>query len=446
MLLSRPCGTTAFVTDDMVRLSVSRLACGCASAQLISSLRGKTVALATSRQIETLAALIQLDGVARRIVLWPQDRPATQIDDVAAEAEIDHIATAWTLTCECDCDTQGPAQAREAVLDTQYVLFTSGTTSRPKMVLHSLASLSGHLWAGAQHAGRAAPRVWCTFYDIRRYGGLQVALRALFGGCSLVLSGPADEKPAAFLARAGRAQTSHILGTPSHWRRALMSDAAGLIAPNYVRLSGEVADQVILDQLAIQYPEADIVHAFASTEAGLAFEIADRRAGFPAGTAAVGGQAALAVKDGTLRVRSPRNALGYLGTATSALADDEGYVDTGDVVVLQRGRYYFAGRRDGTINVGGQKVHPEEVEAVINLHPQVQMSLVAGRRNPITGAVIMARVVARANAAPTSRFRLEQEVRDLCRQHLPAHKVPASVSLVRHLDVSPAGKLIRAGA
>ena len=53
----------------------------------------------------------------------------------------------------------------------------------------------------------------------------------------------------------------------------------------------------------------------------------------------------------------------------TALADEDGFVDTGDMLELRGDRYYFAGRREGIINVGGQKVHPEEVEAVINRHP-----------------------------------------------------------------------------
>ena len=59
------------------------------------------------------------------------------------------------------------------------------------------------------------------------------------------------------------------------------------------------------------------------------------------------------------------------------------------------------GRRGGVINVGGLKVHPEEVEAVINAHPWVRMSLVKARRNPITGAVVTADVVlAEESSAP----------------------------------------------
>ena len=315
------------------------------------------------------------------------------------------------------------------------------------MVLHTLESLSGHLWAGA---GASADTVWSTFYDIRRYGGLQVALRALIGGGSLVVSGTGDESPAGFLARAAREGVTHILGTPSHWRRALMSDAAGLLSPRYVRLSGEVADQVILDRLRETYAGAQIVHAFASTEAGLAFEIADGLAGFPAALTQTSGAAAgkLRVIGGALQYCSARNAAGYLNGVISPIAGADGFVDTGDMVEQRGDRYYFAGRRDGTVNVGGQKVHPEEVEAVINLHPNVHMSLVRARPNPITGAVVMAHIVPRLplEADSAAQRQLEKDVQALCRAHLPAYKVPASVRVVAKLDVAPSGKLVRASA
>ena len=95
--------------------------------------------------------------------------------------------------------------------------------------------------------------VWGTFYDIRRYGGLQIFLRAALGDASLILS-DADESVADFLARLGRDGVTHLTGTPSHWRRALMSPAIGKIAPRYVRLSGEIADQAVLDSLKARFP------------------------------------------------------------------------------------------------------------------------------------------------------------------------------------------------
>jgi acyl-CoA synthetase (AMP-forming)/AMP-acid ligase II len=322
---------------------------------------------------------------------------------------------------------------------TEWVLFTSGTAGQPKMVVHTLNSLAGHLFGGVP--AERGP-VWCTFYDIRRYGGLQILLRALIGAGSLVLSSP-DETPGAFLARAAAAGATHFLGTPSHWRRALMTEAADRISPEYVRLSGEVADQGILDKLRQGFPRARIVHAFASTEAGLAFEVADGEAGFPAALVGQPGAAAeIRIEGQSLRVRSPRTAIGYLDGAISAIPDAEGFVDTGDIVALRRDRYYFAGRRDGTVNVGGQKVHPEEVEAVINQHPGVEMSRVSARANPITGAIVVADIVCRPTA-PGAAPANTSDVRDFCRARLAPHKVPAAIRIVPSLDIAPSGKLVR---
>ena len=112
------------------------------------------------------------------------------------------------------------------------------------------------------------------------------------------------------------------------------------------------------------------------------------------------------------------------------IADADGFVDTGDMVELRDGRFHFAGRRDGVINVGGMKVHPEEVEAVINRHPQVRMSLVRTRKNPITGALVVADVVLNWRNRTQQPETCNDEILQLCRQALPRHKVPAAIRFV----------------
>jgi acyl-coenzyme A synthetase/AMP-(fatty) acid ligase len=317
-------------------------------------------------------------------------------------------------------------------------MFTSGTTGAPKMVVHTLAGLTGAIGRNAAHDG---PVVWGTFYDIRRYGGLQIFLRAIIDGGSLVLS-DAKEAVGDHLIRLGRLGVTHISGTPSHWRRAIMSPAARAIAPHYVRLSGEIADQAILDHLAAVFAQARIGHAFASTEAGVGFDVNDGLAGFPAGLVGrLPSGVDLKVEHGTLRIRSGRTALRYLGGG-EALADGDGFVDTGDMVELRDGRWHFVGRRNGVINVGGLKVHPEEVEGVINRHPRVRMSLVRARRSPITGALVVADVVLREDAAGGTA-EVEQEILRLCRDGLARHKVPSAIRVVPALAVATSGKLAR---
>jgi len=230
-----------------------------------------------------------------------------------------------------------------------------------------------------------------------------------------------------------------------------MSGAAGLLKPVYVRLSGEIADQALLDSLRTAFPEARIAHAFASTEAGVAFDVNDGLAGFPADF--IGGEHGavdLKVVDGTLRIRSRRNAVRYLGAAVGAIISSDGFVDTGDLVELQGDRYYFRGRVGGVINVGGLKVHPEEVEAVLNADARVRMSLVRARRNPITGAIVVADVVLAdpeaAAPSPEAAERVKSELLNACRHALPAHKVPTSLRFVPALEITAAGKLVRPGA
>jgi acyl-coenzyme A synthetase/AMP-(fatty) acid ligase len=153
----------------------------------------------------------------------------------------------------------------------------------------------------------------------------------------------------------------------------------------------------------------------------------------------------LKVVDATLRIRSSRTGERYLGENPPALKDPEGFVDTGDVLELRDGRYYFQGRRDGVINVGGLKVHPEEVEAVLNRHPQVRLSLVKTKKNPITGALVVADVLLNGLSTPEGEQarELQGTIKRFCRESLAPHKVPATIRFVPALAISDTGKLVR---
>jgi acyl-CoA synthetase (AMP-forming)/AMP-acid ligase II len=418
-----------------------------------NGLAGRNVLLATSDQMSAALALIELDSVAERIVLCPPDLPPEHLQSLAAVAMVNLVVTAEGDTAIAGLgsiehihacrrpDTSVTPDPADRV--TTWVLMTSGTSGPPKLVSHDLETLGGHIKAGA-------PIIWSTFYDIRRYGGLQIFLRALLGGGSLVLS-DAKEAIADTAARFAEAGVTHVSGTPSHWRWALMSQALDTFRPDYVRLSGEIADQAILDNLRAALPSARIVHAFASTEAGLGFEVKDEKAGFPAawdGTRI--GDVDIRILDDTLRLRSPRAAHDYQGPSEEPLHDAEGFVDTGDVVERSGDRLHFAGRRGGIINVGGLKIHPEEVEQLINRHPAVQMSLVKARKSPLTGAIVVADVQLRAEERERLSGRelnaVSDQILSTCRAELPVHKVPVLLKFVKALELTPVGKLQRRNA
>ena len=440
-----------FLSSAEMSLSLRDLLSGSVLGGRCQELSGSSVVIATTDQLIAAAALIELDGVARRMVLCPPDLPEEYLPSIVRSSEADAIVS--------DRIIQGPGTARVRSFihcdgkitpksygstdryETEWVLLTSGTTGVPKLVVHTLASLTGAIDSGKPRSGHV---IWSTFYDIRRYGGLQIFLRAMMTGTSLILSS-AQKSTADFLARVGAHGVTHISGTPSHWRRALMSSSAHLISPEYIRLSGEIADQSILNHLAQVYPQARIGHAFATTEAGVAFDVNDGITGFPSSVLRRTPEVEMKVENGSLRIRSARTASRYLDAEHGPLKDAEGFVDTTDMLDLRNDRYHFVGRRDGVINVGGLKVHPEEVEEVINRHPEVRMSLVRTKKNPITGALVVADVVLRSASGPEGDGdrQIQQDILLLCREELASHKVPATINFVSSLAVADSGKLIR---
>jgi acyl-coenzyme A synthetase/AMP-(fatty) acid ligase len=440
----------------LATVDLAALAHGSSFGGRLEELRGRSVLLALKDPLRAALAMLELDGVAERMVLCPADLAPEHLPAVARAAAADSCVgdgdraaarlEGITTFVSIEPRLQPEQVVRVNSHTTEWVLLTSGTTGVPKLVQHDLATLTIAL---ADTRPAPEPLVWATLYDIRRYGGLQIFLRGVHLG-SLVPADPGEEVPA-FLERARAAGVTHISGTPSHWRKVLMSGAAATIAPRYVRLSGEIADQAVLDALRAAYPQALVAHAFASTEAGVAFEVRDGLAGFPASLIeAAGAKVRLTVGEGTLRVRSGGNAHGYLGGDAGAFPrTPDGAIDTGDLLEERAGRYHFLGRQGGVINVGGLKVYPEEIEAVINSHPWVRMSLVRARRSPITGSVVIADVVlagetpGAARPAPSDRTR---ELLHSCRQSLAAYKVPTMIRFVPGLEVSASGKLVRPNA
>jgi len=411
----------------------------------LARLEGRSVVLFVRDMAKAAAALIDLDGWARRIVLCPPGWEASRLETVVRDAEADAFALDGDdeappipveIAAPCRLPLEPLDAPRATTRETEWVLPTSGTSGPPKLVAHTVRTLTTAI-------ADAPLQQWATFYDIRRYGGLQIFLRALCGRGSLQLGGD-RQTVGSLLARFGAAKITHISGTPSHWRKVLMSGEGRRIDPDYVRLSGEIADDAVLEALRALYPRARIEHAYASTEAGVAFTVDDGKAGFPASWLETEGAVRMKVVDGALRVRSNRCALRFVGAGASALVGDDGFVDTGDLVERRGDRLYFVGRRGGVINVGGAKVHPEEVEAALNAHEAVRASRVFARQSPIMGALVVADVVLRdgrfAHAAG-----LEREILASCRARLAAYMVPTRLRFVPDLPMTDGGKLARHG-
>jgi non-ribosomal peptide synthetase component F len=242
----------------------------------LGDLSGRSVLLAVGDQLLSAIAMTEIDGVARRMLLCPPDFNADHIQALIEDADIDAVVTdhppRWTnagVYLVVAARTLAPAIGKKVKTGrtTEWLMPTPGPSGVPKIVGHTLEALTGAIVADGPAPG-ASP-VWATFDDIRRDDGLQILLRAILGGGSMVLSEP-NEPVADYVARLNAKGVTHISGAPSHWRKLLMSGSASGFSPRYVRLSGEIAEQAVLDGLSRAFPEASISHAYASTEAGVA--------------------------------------------------------------------------------------------------------------------------------------------------------------------------------
>jgi acyl-coenzyme A synthetase/AMP-(fatty) acid ligase len=142
---------------------------------------------------------------------------------------------------------------------------------------------------------------------------------------------------------------------------------------------------------------------------------------------------------GELIFRSPTVMLGYLGdAAATAEVVRDGWLYTGDLARRDADGFYFLeGRRTLQLNVGGLKVAPEEVEAVLERHPGVREAAVVGQPDALRGEVVRAIVV------PGMPVPTVAELQRFCRANLAAHKVPRRIEFRDSLPRSPIGKVLR---
>src|SRR5580700_6679725 len=115
----------------------------------LEELRGRSVLVAARDQLTAALALIELDGVARRMVLCTPDLDTQHLPGVIRDAEVDasvcdaHSAAEACVGVAVSAQPQleGAQAPRRASLRSEWILLTSGTTGAPKLVLHTLASL-----------------------------------------------------------------------------------------------------------------------------------------------------------------------------------------------------------------------------------------------------------------------------------------------------------------
>jgi acyl-CoA synthetase (AMP-forming)/AMP-acid ligase II len=396
----------------------------------LSRAAGARIAIWGDELAASIALLAACQHAGSSVLLIPSYYTRERAREVAGAHAFDFLASHRAGTLELEALS---AAGRSAGYEPFVGILTSGTTGTPKCARHTWASLAAAVRLDEAYRGR----VWFLGYQIFHFAGMQVFLQAFLNGGMLAIPSTFDpgEGRELFL----RHRAAYLNCTPTYLRQLLMTDAGGF-RPEGVRkitLGGEVCDQALLDLAKARFPGSRISHVYASSELGAVLEVHDGREGFDA--ALIDG-VRLRIVDGELQARrSARSMAGYLGLAGGG---DE-WFSTRDLVEVRDGRVRFLGRRDDVINVGGYKVNPLTVEEVIRREPAVLEVAVSGKKNALTGNLIVARVTLQAGADPQDA---RSRIVAACRSALPDYMVPRLFQFVEAIPMSPSQKLVRAAA
>ena len=368
-----------------------------------------------------LSALIGLLS-SGRIVALASPAAAPQVDWLCAAARIQSVLSITdrdTLERSAPAACAPPHPLQQELIDARaagLIIFSSGTTGAPKAVLHSADRFT-------QKYREATPRPARTIAlpPPDHMAGLDTLFYALSGGG--VLIAPDARTPDA-VCRAIQDHRAELLPcTPSFLNLLLASVQAGshdLSSLRVVTYGSEVMPARTLERARELLPRCRFIQKYGTTELGSprTRSKSDQSIWFTVDDPHVEFQ----VRNGTLWLRAPASMLGYLNAEFTPAPD--GWYDTGDVVETDRDFIRIVGRKTDRINVGGNKVSPQEVEDVIRQMDGVVDAHVSGEPNALMGQVVRARVQVLPSVDVEG---FPQRLRAHCRAHLASFMVPVRI-------------------
>ncbi|MDA0703324.1 MAG: AMP-binding protein [Proteobacteria bacterium] len=358
----------------------------------------------------------------------------------------------WSLDRESD---PVPAHSpRDLGEDASVILFSSGTTGRPKAILHTTESLRG-LHETLIHTWKLGPedRVLGALPFHTIYGLVFSAASSIYAGASLILLEKFHPERALRAIEAHRITTAafvptmalmilnfdgredHDLGS----LRAVYTASAPISELDIERFAAFSGTSLIANYGLSEIPgaaveRADVPHFPGSVgRISPGFEVCVRD---PSG-------APLAIGEtGEVTMRGLSLMKGYLGAPEqTAERIRDGWIYSQDIGrVDELGNIFLSGRASEMIIRGGLNISPREVETALSKHADVLDVAVIGLDDPIFGQIVLAVVVPR-RAAEEERMR--GVLLEHCRTQLPPAKVPTRIEFMDELPRNAGGKVLR---
>ena len=409
--------------------------------------------LSTTREIDYLLE----DSGARMVIAHPARSDAGAASAEAAGVPlhlIEELAEDGPQVRPVDGEVTFDATPRDGA-DLAVLLYTSGTTGRPKGAMLTVSNLLSTVQIVREMIDVQDGDRWATGLPLFHVFGLvTVTLSALTAGVPVTLFPRWD--PRAFLDALREDRISIISGVPTMWMSVLAeaSDGSGAEAPALRAVSSGGA--AISGQVLRTFEErfgAPVVEGYGLTETsavGTFNPIVGVRKQGSAGCATprmevriidLDGQDVPAGVDGEICLRGPAIMAGYWNRpeATAEVLDAEGWFRTGDIGRLDEDGYLFIiDRMKDLILHGGYNVYPREVEEVLYEIPGVREAAVIGTPDEKYGQQVTA-VIARTPGSDLDAAEVER----VTREKLAAYKIPRIVEFVDELPKGPSGKILK---
>jgi len=295
------------------------------------------------------------------------------------------------------------------------ILFSSGTTGKPKAILHDLTRFLKRF-----ETPRPALRT-INFLLFDHIGGLNSLFHTLFNKGTVVA--PGERSVENILQTCRQFNVELLPTTPTFLRMMLIGGSIKRKVPKSLKIityGTEKMDQVTLNSLCKLLPNIDFRQTFGMSELGIVRVKSESRSSL---FMKVGGEGVeTRTVDGVLHIRSKSRMLGYLNAPSPF--DSSGWYDTKDIVDEKDGYYKVVGRISDVINVGGLKFMASEVECVALGFPSVSFVKAYPRENPITGQHVEL-IVQTKDVALFDRDGLKIHLKN----ELQSHMVPKRIRL-----------------
>lgn len=295
------------------------------------------------------------------------------------------------------------------------VLFTSGTSGNPKGAVHDFS----RLLAKFNIARKSMSTVNFLLFD--HWGGLNTMFHTLSnGGAVLTLR---DRKPDSICAFIEKHKIELLPASPTFLNLMLMSEANksyDLSSLKLITYGTEPMPLSTLERLKKAFPEVKLQQTYGLIELGVMRSKSESDNSL---WVKVGGEGFdTRVVDSLLEIKAESAMLGYLN-APSPFTED-GWFMTGDEVEVKGEYIRILGRKSEIINVGGEKVYPQEVENIIQELDNIAEVTVFGQKNPIMGNIVCAKI---RLASDEEKKVFVTRLKIHCKENLQSFKIPVKI-------------------